>query len=160
MPGVDVTEHTPDTLVGLPQLADILGRSPKALQKWRAAGNRVLPDTELVVNARPTLIWRLSYVLGRLWGRGLYDGPIPDPMPLPDVVGMAWICDRTGLKPRSVQAWPAEAKRRERLGLAPDPDPFPEPVYRVGDVPLFDRGDMESWLVRRGKITDGEEVPL
>lgn len=142
---------TTDRLIGLPELAAILGLSPRSLQKRRGKGT--LPDTEIRVNDRPTLIWRLSFVLGRLWGHGEYDGPIPDAMPLPDVVGVNWVVDRTGMKnARTVQAWAAEPNRRARLGLPPEEDPFPIPTHRIGDVPLYDRADMEAWLNRRGKI--------
>ncbi len=125
-------------------LADILGKSTMALADWRSrqrAGRceERIPDTELDLDARHTLLWRASHVLGFLAERDLYDGPVPDAMPLPDYVSVAYVMERCGVKRRTVQSWIAD-------GIGPAPD------AHVSGVPCWERAAIDAWADEREKV--------
>lgn len=124
-----------DRLIGVADVAAITGSPQRTVGEWRAR-RKIIPDTEVRVDARGTLIWRASTVLGALRDAGVYTGPVPDAMPLPDMVSVAHIMDRTGKDRRGVQ-WMMTDKAGTRL---------PEPTERVSGAPLWPREQIDAWL--------------
>lgn len=125
-------------------VAAIIGRTPTALAGWRSrqrAGrcDTRIPDTEFDVDERHTLLWRASTVLAFLRDRGFYDGPVPDPMPLPDYVSVAYVMERCGVKRRTVQSWVADVV-------------MPAPEAHCSGVPLWSRGVIDQWADAREKV--------
>ena len=136
---------TEDRLVGISDLAAILGRPQRTLGEWRNKQKRsdtdprpVIPDTEIKVDNRGTLIWRASHVLAALTEAGRYDGPIPEPMDLPDLVSLDYVCERTGKSRRRVQ-WLMDPRAGTQL----------PPTYdRISGCPVWERATVDAWLER------------
>lgn len=124
-----------DSLIGVKDLAAILGRPQRTLGEWRNKQG-VLPDTEVLVDGRGTLIWRASYVLNHLAGLGRYDGPVPEQMPLPDLVSLDYVCERTGKTRRQAQ-WLMDSRAGTQL---------PTPEHRISGCPVWERSTVDAWL--------------
>lgn len=131
-----------DRLIGLRELSEIVGRPQRTLGEWRNR-QKVIPDTELHVDRRGTLIWRASHVLAVLAEAGRYTGPVPEQMPLPDLVSYLYLEERTGKDRRAVH-WMRDPKH---------PSPLPEPSHMVGGAPLWPRAVVDEWLA-------AQEVPV
>lgn len=119
---------TEDRLIGVADLAGLLGKSQRTVGGWRARG--VVCDSEIIVDTRGTLIWRASTVLAHMKAKGYYDGPVPEPMDLPDLVSYDYLETVTGYARRTLQSMAAR---------------LPEPELRVSNSPLWLRSTADAW---------------
>ncbi len=146
---------TEDTLVGISDLAMLLDVPKRTLGEWRRPlgdGTRreILPDSELDVDKRGTLIWRLSHVLAHLAEHGRYDGPIPEQMPLPDLVSLDYIEAATGAKRRAIHDW---TRTLTKNGEVVRDQTLPDPAFRVSGTPLWLRETIDGWVEARKAVT-------
>ena len=121
-----------DYLLGTADLAAILGCPARTVQWLRTQDGYDFPPSEILVDKRRTWICRASTALTWAQGRGKYDGPIPDPMALPDLVSTEYVSELTGRKRVTVQAW---QHKRE----------LPEPAVTVSRTPCWLRSDIDAW---------------
>lgn len=138
---------TTDLLVGVADVAEIIGRPKRTLGEWRGRGRqRILPDSEIIADKRGTLIWRASHVLGVLAYFGQYDGPIPAQMRLPDLVSLGYIEELTGAERRTVHDWTRTVVKNGKLIRE---QTLPDPFVRVSGCPLWERSTICTWAAQR-----------
>lgn len=133
---------TTDRLVGIRDLAELLGRPQRTLGEWRGK-QRILPDSELTVDKRGTLIWRLSHVLEVLAFFGVYDGARPAPMLLPDLVSYDYIEQATGAGRRAIHDWRRTLVKHGKVVRA---QRLPDPAHTISGVPLWERSTIDAWV--------------
>lgn len=123
-----MTDLSTDTLLGVADLARLLGRSQRTVGGWRARG--IVCDSEIIVDTRGTLIWRASTVLAHMAAKGYYDGPIPEPMALPELVSYPYLETVTGYQRRTLHSMA---------------DRLPTPDLRLSTIPLWLKATVDEW---------------
>lgn len=132
-----------DLLIGVADVARLTGSPQRTVGEWRGR-RKIIPDTELRVDARGTLIWRASTVLAPLAEAGVYKGDVPEPMPLPDLVSLSYVMEQAGIDRRSAQ-WLRDPRAGVRL---------PEPVATVSSCPLWPRAVIDAFVAEHYQGAD------
>ena len=134
-----------DYLIGTADLAVLLDHPPRTIQWLRTQPDSAFPSSEATVDKRGTWICRASTALA--WARDTrgYDGPVPDPMRLPDLVSTGYICEHTGRMKKTVQAWQLRGE-------------LPEPYAVVSRSPVWRRDTIHDWwAARNGQPSEADQ---
>lgn len=134
-----------DRLIGTAEFAELIDVPVKTMQWFRVTDGYDFPETEVRIDKRGTWIVRASTALAWARERERYDGPVPDPMPLPDLVSTGYICEHTGRMKKTVQAW----QHRGEL---------PEPYAVVSRSPVWLAETIDAWwAARNGQPSEADQ---
>lgn len=135
-----------DLLIGTANFCDLTGIPSKSCQWFRVTESYAFPPSELTVDDRDTWICRASTALAWARDQDRYDGPVPDPMALPDLVSTRYVREVSGYARKTVQAM---CLPKRVNGEVVGPSVLPPPAFRVSRVPLWERETIDEWAAAR-----------